>query len=177
MLSAKNHPTIALASCTKSAVAYATSALVHSGHSEVDIIINSPLFPNALGYVGFKPLIETVCTATNALLWMGNGADLAVSVSRELVSYRSNRGRRHTFSVGLIVACYEHGPLFVSQAGDWIKEEDRKAFMDNAQEVIDRLQKDAVAPPDTEIVDIAKLLATRFMLLPLSMDEEEVSVH
>ncbi len=173
----KDHPTIALASCTGSAIAIATIALAYNGLRGVDIVMNVPLLPNPAGYVGFEPLIKAACISTNALLRTGNDADLAVSVSREWVSYRSSGRCLRTFSVGLIVACYQHGPLFVFQAEDWILDEERKAFEGHAQQIIDLLQKDVPEPPTNEIVEVAKLVGMSLMRLPLDVEQDDLTVH
>lgn len=172
----------AFASCTPAALAIATNTLAAAPLSCRDVeIVHHPLFPSEVEYAGCGDMVEAMFQATQALLALHPSAELSMSVARERVVEltRSYRGPyRHTFSVGLVVACYQGGALCLYSAEDWLPENKNEIFGKEANAVLEKLQQGCNTEPKKEIIEIARIIGGSLMdRLHIPVSEEEVVLH
>jgi len=171
--------TLALASYNTSAIEIITDTLAHTPMHKRVQIMSVPLFPNTSEYRDFEPLIEDAFCSTQALLMTNDRANLAISVVRESVSeILSDKRHRRVFSVGLITACYKAGALCIYSGEDWIPEDKNELFLEKAQNVLSRLQRDVYTPPTEDVNEVARLIGTSLMSrLHCDSDMQMIPLH
>ena len=82
----------------------------------------------------------------------------------EFVSETEFMGRaKNVFSVGLIAACYRHGPLGICSAPGWLPSDQVRPFNEQAGLVIDEMSKDVTTFPDAEIIELSELIGSDLM--------------
>ena len=167
-------PTVALASCSDAASKLATHILSRApDYRDVDIVMTVPILRHPTVFNGFEPMIDATFALTFGLLTTSK-ADVAISIAREYVTLRRRRERR-TFSVGLIVSCYQYGPLFFARDVNWIPENERELFDEHLHMVLARLHDSTVEPPVDDVVNVAKIITRSLMCVHLDVEEERIS--
>lgn len=173
----ENLPSVAIASCSSSARGLATKILSQApAYRDVDIVMTIPHIEQPVAFNGFESMIEASFASTFGLLTTSK-ADLAVSLARERVTVRRARERR-TFSVGLVVSCYRHGPLFFARDVNWVPEHERELFDEKLLTLLTQLQESAVEPPVDDVVNVAKIITRSLMQIQLDVEEERIpAIH
>ncbi len=161
---AETRPTLVLASYNTSAIEIITDTLAHTPAYKHVNIASIPLFRNTTGYGDFESLIEESFISTQALLATNDAANIAMSIVRESVSeVLSDRRNRRVFSVGLVTMCYKAGPLCIFSGEDWIPDDKSGLFLEQASNVLHRLQRDVYTPPEEEVGEVAHLVGSSLM--------------
>lgn len=156
----KRQCTLAFASCNTSALAIATNTLAYGIPGNPFDIVPQTLFPNRMGFADLTSVIESAFEATQVLFELIEHTELAIGVMQETVSEKIAPRRGRVFTVGIVVACYRHGPISLFSAEDWVPADKSDEWTKVAGETLERLQYKEVVPPSNDILQAARVVGT-----------------
>ncbi len=147
--------TFAMASFDEQAFPYAleilgeTRRFRNTGIRRYDIGSNECIYPN------FQQYVEAEIADTLLLMYNNPGALLSMKVTQELVCEESSFGAE-IFTVGLIVACHEHGLISVCSTCEWFPPTKWKRFNEEVDRAVESYASPGTLNPPEDIAFVAR---------------------
>lgn len=174
----KPQPVIALASCSKDALAIAANTLAFGMPKNRFDIVHRPLLPNRMGFGDMKSVIACSFAAAQGLFEITERAGLSICVAQEFVSQKVGGRSGEIFTVGMVAICCKGGPLSAFYARDWIPENKIDEWEKAVREASEELDASAREPPDSLVFMAADTIGNALTeRLVLSETFEFASIH
>ena len=144
-------PVIALASCSKTAIAIATNTLALGMPRSHFDIVHRPFLANDIGFVDMRSVILSSFAVAKGLFEVTEHASLSICVAQELVSEKIGSRCGEMFAVGMIALHYKGGPLSAFYSMDWIPESKLDQWQSAIRETGEDLDAGEREPPDAVV--------------------------